>query len=119
MAGFKWTVRPEKAFADLYDDYAKRIIIGIERLARAYTAEIERYMKQSATWQDRTGNLRASLYSDVERALTEIVLFFDYGLDYGYWLEYSGQGKYAIIAPTLDVFGARFWNDVKRLVEAK
>jgi hypothetical protein len=95
---FKWEVPPEQAFAALYDDYAKRIIAGIQRLAKAYAAEIEAFMKASGTWQDQTGNLRASLYAEVETTLTEITLFFDYGLDYGYWIAYANQGKYDIIA---------------------
>lgn len=116
---FHWDVPPEKAFADLYDDYAQKIIRGIQQLAKDYAAEIEAFMKSNATWTDRTGNLRQSLYAEVELALTEIVLAFDYGLDYGYWLAFANQGRYDIIAPTLDLFSVRFWNDVKRLVEAK
>lgn len=117
--GFEWDVTPEEMIASLYDDYSRKIIRGIQSLAKAYAAEIEAWLKANATWQDRTGNLRQSLYAEVETALTEITLFFDYGLEYGYYLEYSNQGRYAIIAPALDHFTMRFWNDVKKLVEAK
>lgn len=115
---FEWEFPPERAFALLYDDYVKEIRSALTRLAHAYAAEIEAYMIASATWQDRTGNLRQSLYAEVETTLTEIVVAFDYGLEYGQFLEFSNQGKYAIIAPTLDIFTVRMWNDVKRLLEA-
>ncbi len=115
---FEWEVTPEQALSDLFDDYALNIYRGIQQLAKAYAAEIEAWLKANASWQDRTGNLRQSLYAEVESNLNEIVLAFDYGLDYGQYLEFSNMGKYAIIAPALDYFTVRFWNDVKALIEA-
>lgn len=127
---FKWEVPPEKAFAELYDEYARQIYRAIQRLAKRYAPEIEAWMKANAVWTDRTGNLRQSLYADVETALTEIVLFFDYGLEYGVYLEHARrefgavsalgleleqQGQYAIIAPALDHFAPKFWADVQAL----
>lgn len=128
--GFKWEITPEQAFTELYDEYTRQIYREIQRLAKKYAPEIEAYMKANRTWQDQTGNLRASLYAEVESKLTEIVLFFDYGLDYGVYLEHGrrefgaiaalnleleSQGQYAIIAPTLDHFAPKFWADVQAL----
>jgi hypothetical protein len=113
--GFKWEVTPEQAFTELYDEYTRQIYREIQRLATKYAPEIEAYLKREASWMDRTGNLRASLYTEVESSLTEIVLAFDYGLDYGVYLEFKHQGRYAIIAPALDYFAPKFWNDVQAL----
>lgn len=137
--GFKWEVTPEAAFTALYDDYTKRIYQAINALAKKYAAEIEAWLKAERKWTDRTGNLRQSLYAEVESKLTEIVIAFDYGLDYGkylefqradvnigdiaadtdrllaFYLEFGEQGRYAIIAPALDYFAPKFWNDVQAL----
>ena len=40
---FHWDIPPEKTFADLYDDYAKNIIRGIQQLAKVYAVEIEAF----------------------------------------------------------------------------
>lgn len=113
--GFKWEKRPEDAFAELYDDYAKRIYRAIAELAKSYVPQIEAWMVANKVWVDRTGNLKQSLFADVELALTEIVLFFDYGLDYGVYLEFRNQAQYGIIAPALDYFAPKFWADVQAL----
>jgi hypothetical protein len=115
MANFKWEVTPEKALTELYDAYTLQIYREIQRLAKKYAPEIEAYLKREASWIDRTGNLRQSMYAEVESSLTEIVLAFDYGLDYGVYLEFKHQGQYAIIAPALDHFAPKFWADVQAL----
>jgi hypothetical protein len=113
--GFTWEVTPEQAFADLYDNYTRQIYREIQRLAKKYAAEIEAYLKANAIWTDRTGNLRQSMYAEVESSLTAIVLAFDYGLEYGVFLEFANQGEYQIIAPALDHFAPKFWADVQAL----
>lgn len=112
---FQWEVTPEQAIAALYDDYAKRIRLAIIRLARSFVPRIEAWLKSNAPWKDRTGNLRQSLFADVEAALTTVVIFFDYGLDYGKYVETVSQGSFAVIGPALDYWGPKFWAEVQAL----
>lgn len=118
MVKFRWQTPPERALADLYDDYARRIYNEIARLARQFAPQIEAWMKANAVWTDRTGNARQGLFAEVETALTEIVLFFDHGVEYGRALEFLHQGQYAIIGPALDYWGPRFWQAVQALFRA-
>lgn len=113
--GFQWEVPPEEAFANLYDDYAKQIYRAIQQLARSFVPRIEAWMKANKVWENRTGNLQQSLYADVEAALTEIVLFFDYGLDYGKYVATVSQGQFDIIGPALDYWAPKFWAEVQAL----
>jgi len=48
--------------------------------------------------------------------LFTVAVSFDYGLEYGKFLEFSHAGRYAIIAPALDYWGIQIWNAVKELV---
>jgi hypothetical protein len=91
---------------------------------------IENFMKTSAPWTDRTGNLRQALYSAVEppsaaEVVSTIELIISHGLDYSWYVEgYDPRHGYArtrlgnrfsIIEPALDRFGPLIWRDVKRL----
>jgi hypothetical protein len=116
---FIWETTPEDAFAELFDDYAKRIYNSILQLARAFAAKIEAWMKLNAPWEDRTSNARQTLYTEVENTLLSIAIAMDHGMEYGFWLEVANQGAYAIIGPALDYWSIQFWNAVKDLVEAR
>lgn len=116
---FTWDVTPDEAFAALYDDYARRIYLGILELARAFRPRIEAWMKQNASWTDRTSNARQSLYAEVEASLFSIVIAMDHGVEYGFWLEYANAGTYSIIGPALDFWARQFWNAVRDLVEGR
>lgn len=116
---FTWDKAPDEAFAELFDDYTRRIYLGILELARAFAPRIEAWMKQNAPWQDRTSNARQTLYSEVEATLLSIAIHMDHGVGYGFWLEYSNAAQYAIIGPALDFWARQFWNAVLELVQAR
>lgn len=64
------------------------------------------YMKENASWTDRTGAARAGLRAETEwkpRVFHAIHLF--HMVKYGIWLEVRFAGKYAIILPTIKVYG--------------
>lgn len=113
---FQWIVPPEQAFTELYDDYARRIYVGIQAIMKRRAPEIEAWMKANAVWTDRTGNARQTLYTEVESALTEITMLLAHGVDYGQWLELAHQGKYAIIGPALDFWARIIWNDILEML---
>lgn len=65
------------------------------------------YMKVNAPWTDRTGNARSSLGSTVFRQGSRWVLNL-FGLaSYQIYLEKSNGSKYAIIGPTILLWGPR------------
>lgn len=114
---FQWRVRPTTAWTGLADDYVRRIRRGVRLLAERYAPEIEAYMKAEALWTDRTGNARQTLSAEVEQTAEDMVtIILAHGVDYGIWLELAHGGNWAIINPTIDVFGPRIWADVQAML---
>lgn len=126
MAGLKWEVPPSTVFEALAADYRRAIEAGIKAIADYYAPQIENYMKTHAPWTDRTTNARSGLYAETEQmvgVMTQIIL--SHSMEYGYYLEgwdpvhqreMQNAGEWAIIAPSLDYFGPRVWQDVRRML---
>lgn len=117
--GFQWDVEPDLAFPQLVERYTNTIFLSGRRVADQRAADAERWMKQNAPWQDRTGAARAGLHTQVLESpgvLAEIVFSHDPNLDYPIWLEIANGGRYAIIAPAIDYWGAIFMRDIQRIV---
>src|SRR5262249_36617117 len=112
MTSFQWENDPEEALDAAFVQYEGILRDQIIGIAQAIAPEIESWMKENAPWTDRTGNLRASLYAEVLDLVTQIVIIFDYGLDYGRFLEYANQGRFAIIGPALDYWSVRVFEVV-------
>lgn len=75
----------------------------------------ETYMRFNAKWTDRTGNARNGLRAThVANPMVRHELIVFHTMPYGIWLEVRWSGKYAIIAPTLQVIGP----DLMRRVQA-
>lgn len=114
---FQWDVTPDMAFMQLTDAYIAAIQRGVRAIANRYAPEIESHMKAHALWVDRTGNARQTLHTAVEELSLDMVeIILSHGVDYGIYLELSNAGRFAIIAPTIDVFGPRIWADVQAML---
>jgi hypothetical protein len=77
-------------------------------------------MRQTARWEDRTGNARSGLFSLTEQAAQDVVtIWLSHGhtVDYGKWLELANAGKYAVIMPTLQQFLPEIEQALNRLVK--
>ena len=115
--GLVWQTTPEQAFTELADEYASAIHRGVFLLATRYAPEIEAWMKANASWTDRTGNARQTLYAEVTDIVNSaVILFFGHGVEYGVFLELAHGGTYAIVTPALDHFIPRIWADVKAML---
>lgn len=115
---FRWqSPPPDAVFAAGLKRYQSALAEALYQLALSFAPKIETWMKQNAPWTDRTGNLRSSLYAEVERLVGEAVTIqLDYGLDYGKYLEFAHAGKFAIIGPALDHWSPLVWAAVKELI---
>lgn len=69
--------------------------------------EAEDYARSNAPWEDRTGDARAGLHADVESEGGVITLTLSHDVDYGIFLELIENGKFAIIMPTLEIYGPK------------
>jgi hypothetical protein len=71
------------------------------------STEITAYAQANAPWEDRTGDAREGLHSEVEIDGDEVVLSLEHTVDYGLWLEVIQNGRFAIIMPTLEHFAGK------------
>ena len=71
-----------------------------------YADIIRDYAQENAPWNDRTGEARAGLDTNVEQVQGEIVLELFHTAEHGQWLETVQSGRWAIIMPTLELFAA-------------
>ncbi len=117
QSGITWQKRPSEAFPELATAYVSAIHAGVVAIMQAYAPEVENWMRDNAPWTDRTGNARQGLYTALEELVNETVtLILSHGVTYGKYLELCNAGRYAIIAPALDVFAPRIWADVQRML---
>lgn len=61
------------------------------------------YAKQSAPWQDRTGDARRSIHS--EKGNQGMSATVGIGVSYGKYLETSFGGRYRVVDPTVFSYG--------------
>lgn len=81
----------------------------------------ENYAKKNRRWTDRTGHARQLLkgyYEEVGEDKVRICI--SHGVEYGYWLEYAHERRYAILQETVDNNSAqivrsfdKIWNALK------
>lgn len=80
----------------------------MEDIAQEFARDLVAYAQLNAPWNDRTGDARAGLSTEVEVAIRdEILVSLFHTVDYGIWLEVRWGGKYAIIDPTIEAMGPR------------
>lgn len=117
-SGIIWETSPEAVFPRGVEEWLQSINEAVYQLMLFRAPQISSWMRLNASWQDRTGNARQSLYAEVERALFEITVWIAYGaaIDYAVYLEFAHAGKYSILSPALDYWIPILWNDVKALL---
>jgi hypothetical protein len=71
------------------------------------------FAKEQASWEDRTGDARSGLDVDVDTPRDDIVLTLFHTVEYGQWLETIQAGRFAVIMPTLELYGP----EIKRRIE--
>ncbi len=94
--------------------YMSKAQEALNSIALYWSAVLESYAKENASWTDRTSNARQALrgyigtdapagYPSSQQLAKDVVeLFLSHGMYYGIFLETRWQGRYAIIYPTLE-----------------
>jgi hypothetical protein len=85
----------------------------IETYLEYETDNVQTYMRENASWTDRTGAARQGLFAN--RFGTDIVVF--HTVPYGIWLEVRWSGKYAIIVPTIKNEGRRIMRGIRSIMK--
>ena len=103
----------------------KKVQLSFQPVIQAYAErkaeESERYMKQNHKWKNRTHKAEQGLYGKVTTSRKKYVTTIEIGHGKDIWYsvyleEYYGK-KYAIIQPTLDLFGPMVMNDMNNIMD--
>ncbi len=99
--------------------FPARLLDALEGLMEDLAPEVEDWMKSNAPWDDKTGNARDGLSAEAFAGPTQVGLDVGHSPDipYGIYLEYSNDGKYAIVRPTLRVQGRRVMQETNGLFD--
>ena len=73
--------------------------------ADTVSKKMEAHAKSSKPWIDRTGRAKQSLNSSWSWKGDVARVELSHGVDYGVYLEFCNEKKYAIIKPTIDKIG--------------
>jgi hypothetical protein len=116
-ASIRWDVTPEEAWGQGSQNYVWTVEDEIEQIGRRRAPQIEQWMRQNASWTDRTGDARAGLRAELD-VLTGIgiALAMRHGVSYGMALETAYGSRFAILGPALDFWGAVIWQDIQNLM---
>lgn len=79
---------------------------------RYAASEIRQYMYDNAPWENHTWRAREGLRARVDRRRNGITIRLSYSVYYGQYLEFSNEGRFAIITPTLNNFTDRVLRQV-------
>lgn len=100
-------------------DLLKRRIAATVSMVQALSGPAESYMKENASWTDRTANARNGLAANADiqgtGLFTRVGLTLSHGVSYGIWLELANAGKYAIVGPTAQKYRAIVRGYIKRI----
>lgn len=116
---FQWDVKPSDVFPQGYQNYTEVVFASGRRVAESRSEDMLNFAKTNAPWTDRTGAARAGLnvqVADSPGVIAQVTLSHDPSLPYTLWLEIANQGRFAIIARTIDVYGPIFMRDMQNMM---
>lgn len=93
----------------------------IQAYAEKKAQDMERYMKQNHKWKNRSTRAEKGLYGKVTTSRAKYVTTIEIGhgkdVWYSVYLEEYYGGRFAIIQPTLDLFGPMIMNDMNNIMD--
>lgn len=92
----------------VYNGLERFNLIARKRVKNYFENEednVERYMKNNAPWHDRTGNARRGLSANTTESFNAINMELSHSVDYGIYLEYAMELRFAILEPTARLKG--------------
>lgn len=90
---------------------------AISTVMAYYEPQIENHAKINAPWTDQTTNARNGLIARSGKTANEYWIVLAHQVPYGIYLETRWAGKYAIIQPTLEVYGPKIMNTLEGILD--
>lgn len=93
----------------------RRALFGV---CKYWDGPIEAHLKAKAPWTDRTSNARNGLAAQAVQESEDVYsIIMTYSVNYGIFLEVCNDGKYAIIKPTLPIYGPKVLGMTYKLLD--
>lgn len=106
-----------KAIEQALREFAERSEQAITTLCETGALEMESYAKMHRPWTDRTSQARQRLKGTVEHNQeTEWTIVLSHGVDYGVFLEFAHEKRFAIIYPTIQMKSNEIMDSFEGLV---
>lgn len=81
--------------------------VAILMYAEEGAKKFENYAKANRPWTDRTGHARQRLHGYVEQSLSKVRVGVAHGVDYGVYLEYAHEQRFAILWKTVQALSSK------------
>lgn len=101
-AGFRFDV---KDLLKGLTEYNEKMVVATHIYAETIAKDFESYAKENRPWTDRTSHARQGLTGYVTTTGHGWRVNIAHTVDYGFWLEYAREKKYAILEPTIRLKG--------------
>lgn len=91
-------------FSEIYkslDALPERLEKSLNKYGKTVSKQLEAEAKKNRKWIDRTGHARQRLQGGSELRPGKLIIYLQHGVDYGIYLEFAHEKKYAIVYPTL------------------
>lgn len=82
--------------------FASKFDAAVRILCENGSQKMEQYAKENRPWTDRTGSARQRLKGSWEKVREGYMVKISHGVNYGVWLEFAHERKYAILLPTIE-----------------
>lgn len=95
-------------YSQVYTNLSKlqsKFDVAVSLLCENGSQKMEQYAKEHRPWKDQTGNARQRLKGSWAKERKGYVVKIAHGVDYGVWLEFAHERKYAILLPTIEKVG--------------
>lgn len=85
--------------------FEQKVDAAMQMYAETVSKDFESYAKENRPWTDRTGQARQRLNGYVEDMKNGKRVCLAHGVDYGIFLEYCHEKRFAILEPTIRLKG--------------
>lgn len=95
----------------------QKVGAAVMMYAVTQASQMQAYMVTNHKWTNRTFMAEKTLSAVVSKPNEHIIrITLAHGVDYGIWLELAHEKNFAIIQPTLNVYGPRVIEDMGNLM---
>ncbi len=90
-----------------------RLEMALKKYGDTTARQLEAEAKKNRKWIDRTAHARQRLQGGSELRPRKLIIYLQHGVDYGVYLEFAHEKKYAIVYPTLRREAPRVMNGLR------